>query len=160
MPLKRKCLILRKDEKHIGHKSPKVSATVRSAMCAVSASVSPLLFGKLINIFQNSISWEWLKIFCAINNLIYIFLCQDFLGSAIIIAVLTVFPAHLVRGLKKVASATSSKFGNMLRLFSLKGTTTSFGRKHPWFDRTTYRPYKGYKRYHSSAWNMAHTMKW
>lgn len=37
------------------------------------------------------------------------------------------------------------------------GTTSALGKHWAWYDRMTYKPYKGYKRYRSRAWNLKNT---
>jgi len=45
------------------------------------------------------------------------------------------------------------------QIITSTGTTSNLGKRWAWFDRMTYKPYKGYNRLRSRKWNMEHTMQ-
>jgi len=84
----------------------------------------------------------------------------------------TNFSSTLISLGKTVAVATAGAITGLIALLGLgytvrkighllwhsDGTTNALGRHWSWYDRHTYKPYKGYNRLHSQKWNAEHTM--
>lgn len=85
--------------------------------------------------------------------------------SSIVIVAVQDIGEVLVLGLPAVLLVMASTIGlGMLIAFIAHefagsegpGTTSVFGGHHSWYDRVTYKPWKGYNRLRSKKWNLEH----